>query len=127
MNQPFSTKSRRLTIPLAEIGKGLGRKYLAEVACVAKPATILAWYRRLMAQKFDGSKRRSYPRVAPYGTLLWRQRVCHCMARSLADASNNRIVNGRSFRVQDGTFWYLLSMGKAYRKHRLPCYSSGVF
>jgi hypothetical protein len=38
------------------------------VACVAKPAIILAWYRRLIAQKFDGSKRRSYPgrpRVAP--------------------------------------------------------------
>jgi hypothetical protein len=28
---------------LAEIGKRLGRKYLAEVACVAKRATILAW------------------------------------------------------------------------------------
>src|SRR5215472_17584308 len=53
---------------LAEVGKRLGRKYLKEVACVAKPATILAWYRRLIAQKFDGSKRRSYPgrpRVAP--------------------------------------------------------------
>ena len=36
---------------LAEIGKRLGRMYLAEVACVAKPATILAWYRRLVAQK----------------------------------------------------------------------------
>jgi hypothetical protein len=46
---------------LAEIGKRLDRKYLAEVACVAKPATILARYRRLVAQKFDGSKRRSYP------------------------------------------------------------------
>ena len=32
---------------LGEIGQRLGRKYLAEVACVAKPATILAWYRRL--------------------------------------------------------------------------------
>jgi len=46
---------------LAEIGKRLGRKALAQVACVAKPATILAWYRRLIAQKFDGSKCRSYP------------------------------------------------------------------
>ena len=53
---------------LAEIGKRLGRKCLAEVACVAKPETILAWYRRLIARKFDGSKHRSYPgrpRVAP--------------------------------------------------------------
>jgi hypothetical protein len=32
---------------LAEIGKRLGRKALGEVACVAKPDTILAWYRRL--------------------------------------------------------------------------------
>jgi putative transposase len=45
---------------LAEIGKRLGRKALAEVACVAKPDTILAWYRRLIAQKFDGSKHRRY-------------------------------------------------------------------
>ena len=46
---------------LAEIGKRLGRTQLAEVACVAKPDTILAWYRRLIARKFDGSKSRSYP------------------------------------------------------------------
>src|SRR3954451_19567288 len=53
---------------LAGIGKRLGRKYLAEVACVAKPETILAWYRRLVARKFDGSNHRSYPgrpRVGP--------------------------------------------------------------
>jgi putative transposase len=46
---------------LAEIGKRLGRKALARVACVAKPDTILAWYRKLIAQKFDGSKHRRYP------------------------------------------------------------------
>jgi putative transposase len=46
---------------LGEIAKRLGRKYLAEVACVAKPDTILAWYRRLIACKFDGSKHRAYP------------------------------------------------------------------
>ena len=46
---------------LAEVGRRLGRKALAKVACVAKPDTILAWYRRLVAEKFDGSKQRSYP------------------------------------------------------------------
>src|SRR6476469_4976531 len=55
----------RLTDPerstLAEIGKRLGRKALRRVARVAKPDTILAWYRRLIAQKFDGSRHRSYP------------------------------------------------------------------
>ena len=44
----------RLTNPeratLAEIGKRLGHRALREVACVAKPDTILAWYRRLVAQ-----------------------------------------------------------------------------
>src|SRR5215208_4875080 len=46
---------------LAEIGKRLGRKGLAKVAQVAKPETILGWWRNLVAQKFDGSKRRFYP------------------------------------------------------------------
>src|SRR6202035_5502696 len=53
------SNSERTT--LAEIGKRLGRKALREVASVAKPDTILAWYRRLIAQKFDGSKRRQHP------------------------------------------------------------------
>jgi putative transposase len=46
---------------LAEIAKRFGRGQLAEVACVAKPETILAWYRRLIARKFDGSKHRTHP------------------------------------------------------------------
>ncbi len=32
-----------------------------KIACVAKPDTILTWYRKLIAQKFDGSKHRQYP------------------------------------------------------------------
>jgi hypothetical protein len=46
---------------LAEIAKRLGRKALKEVSRVAKPDTLLDWYRRLVAQKFDGSRRRAYP------------------------------------------------------------------
>lgn len=46
---------------LAEIAKRLGRKALAQLACVAKPDTILGWYRKLVAQKFDGSRKRTYP------------------------------------------------------------------
>jgi hypothetical protein len=45
---------------LAEIGKRLGFRTLAEVACVATPDTILTWYRKLVASKFDASKRRRY-------------------------------------------------------------------
>jgi putative transposase len=43
---------------LAEIGHRLGRKALEEVAAAAKPDTILGWYRKLIANKFDGSKAR---------------------------------------------------------------------
>src|SRR5215471_10821732 len=43
------------------IGKRLGRKALEKVACVAKPNTILAWYRGLIAHKFDGSQCRIHP------------------------------------------------------------------
>ena len=39
---------------LAEIGKKLGRKVLAEVANIVKPETILAWHRRLVAERHDG-------------------------------------------------------------------------
>lgn len=53
---------------LAEIGHRLGRKALEEVANVVRPDTILRWYRKLIAKKFDGSKFRralGRPRVDP--------------------------------------------------------------
>jgi len=43
---------------LAEIAHRLGRKLLKEVAVLAKPDTILGWYRKLITNKFDGSKAR---------------------------------------------------------------------
>src|SRR6266704_2676160 len=46
---------------LAEIGQKLGRQALAEVATIVKPDTILAWHRRLVAKKFDGSQQRQSP------------------------------------------------------------------
>ena len=46
---------------LGEIGHRLGRKVLAEVANVARPDTILAWYRKLVARKFDGWPARRGP------------------------------------------------------------------
>jgi hypothetical protein len=49
---------------LAEIGKRVGRKALAQVASVAKPDTILGWYRRLVATKVDGAKYRSFRSAA---------------------------------------------------------------
>src|SRR5438270_11763399 len=51
---------------LAAQAKGLGRKLLAEVATLVTPETLLAWHRRLIAQKYDGSAQRppGRPRTA---------------------------------------------------------------
>ena len=57
--RPELTDAQRQT--LAEIGKKLGKNALEEVANIVKPDTILAWHRKLVAQKFDGSKQRRYP------------------------------------------------------------------
>src|SRR5258708_38113379 len=43
---------------LAAIAKRLGRKALQEIACIARPDTILGWYRKVVAQKFDDSQKR---------------------------------------------------------------------
>ena len=45
-------------IRLAKIGKKIGIKALKDVATIVKPETILAWFRKLVASKFDGSKKR---------------------------------------------------------------------
>jgi hypothetical protein len=51
----FTDEQRRR---LAAKAKGLGRKVLEEVATIVTPDTLLAWHRRLIAQKYDGSGRR---------------------------------------------------------------------
>ena len=50
---------------LAVKGKALGRKVLRDVASIVTPDTILAWHRKLIAQKWDYSSRRGpgRPRV----------------------------------------------------------------
>jgi putative transposase len=46
---------------LGGIGHRLGSKVLRDVATIAQPDTILGWYRKLVARKFDGSKARRGP------------------------------------------------------------------
>lgn len=44
---------------LAVRAKKLGRRVLHELTTIVTPETLLAWHRRLIAQKYDGSKQRS--------------------------------------------------------------------
>jgi transposase InsO family protein len=97
---------------LAEIGKRLGRKALAQVARVAKPDTILAWYRRLIASKFDGSKHCSYPGRPRIGPEL--EALIVKMARENSGWGYDRIVGALAnlgHHVSDQT------VGNVLRRH----------
>ncbi len=49
---------------LAVKAQALGREALTQIASVATPATLLRWYRCLIAAKYDGSKNRSPGRTS---------------------------------------------------------------
>jgi hypothetical protein len=43
---------------LAAKAKTLGQKVLVELGTIVTPETLLTWHHRLIAQKYDGSKKR---------------------------------------------------------------------
>lgn len=57
---------RRLAIK----GKKLGRKFLEDICCIFSPDTILRWHRKLIAQKYDGSKHRRKPGRPPISSTI---------------------------------------------------------
>ena len=99
---------------LGTIGRRLGRKALGDVATAALPDTILGWYRRLVARKFDGSKYRSpgRPRVdRAIEELIVR------MAEENRSWGYDRIVGALAnlgFEVSDQT------VGNVLRRHGVP-------
>ena len=54
---------------LASRAKGLGRRLLSEVATIVTPETLLAWHRKLIAQKYDGSDKRGPGRPRTVGEI----------------------------------------------------------
>ena len=82
------TDAERMT--LAEIAHRLGRKALEDVANVVKPDTLMGWYRRLVAQKFDGSKSRRYPGRPRIDTEI--EQLVVRMAKENTDWGYDRIV-----------------------------------
>ena len=107
------TDGERIT--LAEIAYRLGRKSLEDVANAAKPDTILGWYRKLVARKFDGSKSRRYP---------GRPRIDHeteqlvvRMAKENSDWGYDRIVGAMAnlgYTLSDQT------IGNILQRHGIP-------
>src|SRR5437879_2105236 len=97
---------------LAEIAHLLGRKTLEDVAATAKPETILGWYRKLIANKFDGSKsRRSVGRPKLDQET---ERLVVRMARENPSWGYDRIVGALAnlgHRLSDQT------VGNIFRRH----------
>ena len=82
------------------------------MARVAKPDTILAWYRRLIASKFDGSKHRSYPSRPSLESKI--EALIVQMARKNSGWGYDRIVGALAnlgYRVSDQT------VGNVLRHH----------
>jgi putative transposase len=78
---------------LAAKAKGLGRKLMAEVATIVTPETVLAWHRRLIAQKYDGSRKRGPGRP---GTALKVEALVVRMAKENRDWGYRRIQGALS-------------------------------
>ena len=55
--RPWFTDNQRRR--LAARAKRVGRQVLAQVATIVTPETLLAWHRKLIAQKYDGSAQRT--------------------------------------------------------------------
>ena len=108
----------RLTAPerisLAETGRRLGRKALAEVAQIVRPETILGWHRQLIARKFDGSKVRSAVGRTP--TVRVIEELVLQMARENRTWGYRRIVSAM------GNLWHVVShqtMANLRKRHGL--------
>jgi len=94
---------------LAEIAQRLGRKALEELAAVAKPDTLLTWYRKLIANKFDGSKFRQ--RVGRPRMDEEAERLVLQMAKENPSWGYDRIV---------GALKNLISMPKKEKEMGIP-------
>jgi putative transposase len=100
---------------LGEIGHRLSRKGLADVATIAQPDTILGWYRKLIARKFDGSKARRGP-----GRPRIKREVEQLIIRMASENRNwgyDRIAGALAnlgHEISDQT------VGNVLRRHGLP-------
>jgi len=101
------TDAERVT--LAEIAHRLGRKALEDVANAAKPDTIMGWYRRLVARKFDGSKSRRYPGRPRIDDEI--EQLVVQMAKENSDWGYDRIVGAMAnlgYKLSDQTVGNIL-------------------
>jgi transposase InsO family protein len=100
---------------LAEIGSKLGKQALKDVATIVKPETILAWHRKLVAQKCDGSHQRKAPGGPPIDPAL--EALVVRMAQENRSWGYDRIVGALAnlgYTISDQT------VGNILKRHGIP-------
>jgi len=100
---------------LAEIGQKLGKQALQEVAKIVTPDTILAWHRKLVAKKCDGSQQRQAPGRPPIAPEL--EALVVRMAQENRSWGYDRIVGALAnlgLTISDQT------VGNILKRHGLP-------
>src|SRR2546429_4774144 len=100
---------------LAEIGQKLGKQALKEVATIVKPDSILAWHRRLVARKFDGSPQRKTPGRPPIDPEL--EVLVVRMARENRSWGYDRIVGALA---NLGLTISAQTVGNILKRHGIP-------
>ncbi len=114
LNAPLRlTDGERVT--LAEIAHRLGRKALEDVANIVKPDTLMGWYRRLVAHKFDGSKSRRYPGRPRIDDEI--EKLVVRMAKENSDWGYDRIVGAMA---NLGYTLYDQTVGNILQRHGIP-------
>lgn len=101
---------------LAEIAHRLGRKALADVASAAKPDTLLGWYPKLVAKKFEGSRLRK-SRGRPRTEEEIERLVVRMAKKENPSCGYDRIAGAMSnlgHKVSDET------VGNILRRHDIP-------
>jgi putative transposase len=100
---------------LAEIGQKLGKQALKAVANIVTPDTILAWHRKLVAQKFDGSTQRKAPGRPSIDAEL--EALVVCMAQENRSWGYERIAGALkhlSYMISNQT------VGNILKRHGIP-------
>jgi putative transposase len=95
---------------LAVRAKKLGQKLLARVASIVTPETLLAWHRKLIAQKYDGSSFR----------MSGRRRTAAEIAQLVVRmAEENRTWGYRRIQGALANLGHVLAHNTGYRRSRL--------
>ena len=89
---------------LAVRAQVLGRKALVGIACIVTPDTLLRWYRKLVARKYDGSRRRGPSRPTTAASLA-RLVVRMSVENPTWGYTRIRGASGRRATSRDRTAW----------------------